>query len=248
MEERGERLVNQIELLVDLQTVDQQLREHTDVVEALRRRVAELEAELDERGKIHEACRTEQAELDKRRRELEQLLSEEENKMKDRRMRLMRIRNEKEAAAIRREIEVGKEGNHKIENDLIDCLESLEDVGAREVEARSACEALEARHREQQAAADAEIGALSEGMEQIRRRREDLAVAIDGTLRRQYETVAARRHGLAVVEVRGGTCQGCHMRVAPQLVNEIQRNARVVACPNCHRILYCRAEPAVSEA
>ena len=240
--------MNQIEVLVDLQTIDQQLRERADAIGTLRRQVAELEDELDEQRKMLEACLAERAEFETRRRELEAALSEEENKMKDRRMRLMRIRNEKEASAIRREIEIGKEANQKIEEDLIACLEALESVVAREAELQSACDALEARRREQQTAADAEIGMLTNGLEEARRRREELAAAIDGALRRQYEAVFARRRGLAVVEVRGGTCQGCHMRVAPQLFNEIQRNTRVMACPNCHRILYCRSEPAVSEA
>ncbi len=54
--------------------------------------------------------------------------------------------------------------------------------------------------------------------------------------------IFARRGGLAVVEVRAGTCQGCHMNVPPQLFNQIQRNEQVILCPNCQRMLYWRPE------
>jgi predicted nucleic acid-binding Zn-ribbon protein len=241
-------LVNQIELLVDLQTVDQQLQERSEAIEGLRRQVAELESEIEEQRKVLDACRTERAALETRRRDLEGTLSDEESKMKDRRMRLSRIRNEKEASAVRREIEVGKEGNQKIEEELLACFDALDGVSARERELQAAFDALEQRRAEQQVKVDAEIEALSSGLEQARQRRAELAAVIDKDLRRTYETIFMRRRGVAVVEVRGGICQGCHMRVAPQLYNEIQRNQRVIVCQNCNRILYRRPESAVTEA
>jgi hypothetical protein len=56
--------------------------------------------------------------------------------------------------------------------------------------------------------------------------------------------IFSRRGGLAVVEIRGGTCQGCHMNIPPQLFNLIQRNEQVIPCPNCQRILHWRPERA----
>jgi predicted nucleic acid-binding Zn-ribbon protein len=241
-------LGNQVELLVDLQSVDQQLQERGDAIDQLRRQVAELESEIEEQRTLLAACRAERAEFESRRRDLEGVLSDEESKMKDRRMRLSRIRNEKEASAVRREIEIGKESNQRVEGDLITCFEALDVVSARERELQDGFDTMEQRRAEQQAKVDAEITALSSGLEETRRRRAELAAVIDGDLRRKYETIFTRRRGVAVVEARDGICQGCHMRVSPQLYNEIQRNQRVIACPNCSRILYRRPESAVTEA
>ncbi|MBI3768201.1 MAG: hypothetical protein HY271_06845 [Deltaproteobacteria bacterium] len=233
---------NQVELLVNLQVVDQQLRERTEAIEALRQGLAEIEREFAGQRTLLETCRAERAEFEARRRDLEGTLNDEESKMKDRRMRLNRIRNEKEASAVRREIEVGKEGNQKIEEDLMVVFEALDVVNARESELQRDYDAIEARRAEQQVKVDSEIATLSAGLDEARRRRDELAADIDAGLRRQYEAIFIRRRGLAVVEVRGGTCQGCHIRVAPQLSNEIQRNQRVIVCPNCHRILFARNE------
>ena len=237
---------NQVELLVSLQVVDQQLRERTEAIDALQQGLAGIESELAAQRKLLDACRAERAELEARRRELQGALDDEESRMKDRRMRLNRIRNEKEASAVRREIEVGKEGNQKIEEDLLIVYEALDTVTARETELQKDYDAIEVRRAEQQAKVDTEVATLSAGLDEARQRRDELAATIDSELRRQYEAIFVRRRGLAVVEVRGGTCQGCHMRVAPQLSNEIQRNQRVIVCPNCHRILYARAETSVS--
>ena len=60
--------------------------------------------------------------------------------------------------------------------------------------------------------------------------------------RRRYEMIFSRRGGVAVVAVRGGTCQGCHMHVPPQLYNLIQRNEQLILCPNCQRMLFWQPE------
>lgn len=237
---------NQVELLVNLQVVDQQLRERTEAIDTLRRGLADIESELDAQKKLLDTCRTERAELEARRRELQGALDDEESKMKDRRMRLNRIRNEKEASAVRREIEVGKEGNLKIEEDLMVVYESLDTITAREAELQKEFDAVAARCAEQQTKVETDVTSLSHGLEDARHRRDELASAIEPDLRQRYETIFTKRRGLAVVEVRAGNCQGCHMRVAPQLFNEIQRNTRVIVCPNCHRILYARPDTSVS--
>ena len=239
---------NQIELLVNLQTIDLQLRERTDAIEVLRREMADLDSALVTQRQTLEACRAERADLESRRRDIEGALADEEAKMTDRRMRLNRIRNEKEASAVRREIEVAKEGTGQLEEGLMGLFEQLDAVNASEKELAAAFEALEARHATEKERADGEVSEISAGLDESRRQRGTLAAALDADLRRQYETILLRKKGQAVVEIRGGTCEGCHMRVAPQLANEIYRNTRVIACPSCHRILYVRPPEAAAPA
>ena len=127
-------------------------------------------------------------------------------------------------------------------------FEQLDGVNAREKELAAAFEALETRRASEKERTDLEISELAAGLDESRRRREALAAELDVNFRRQYETILSRKKGQAVVEIRGGTCEGCHMRVAPQLANEIHRNTRVIACPSCHRILYVRPPEAEAPA
>ena len=71
-----------------------------------------------------------------------------------------------------------------------------------------------------------------------------IVASVDEELHRRYEMIFSRRGGLAVVEIRGGTCLGCHMNVPPQLFNQIQRMEQVILCPNCQRMLFWRADRA----
>jgi hypothetical protein len=236
-------LGNQIELLIHLQEIDRELRERTEAISALRMGVRDIEERLAiERGAL-ETCKNERAPLDSRRRDIELTLSDEESKMKDRRMRLNRIRNEKEAAAIRREIEVAKEEGQKVEEELLGELglyNLLKTLNDREAELRAAIETLDSERAAEQTRVDTEVAKLSDGLSEAQAKREEVASGLEAALRKRYETVFDKRRGLAVVEVRSGCCEGCHMSIAPQMMNEIHRNEQVIVCPSCHRILFMR--------
>ena len=41
-----------------------------------------------------------------------------------------------------------------------------------------------------------------------------------------------------MAEARDGLCTVCHVRLRPQVFNEARRNAGIVQCDSCTRILY----------
>ena len=65
-----------------------------------------------------------------------------------------------------------------------------------------------------------------------------VASMLDPSLVRRFEMIFERRDGLAVVAARNYSCTGCHMNIAPQLFNLLQREDRIHTCPNCNRVVY----------
>ena len=239
MEHSTETAITQ---LAALQEIDRQRREKTELLESLQNEVAELDARLAQQRDTWRSLQTEHEGVEAQRRELEARLADEEAKMKDRRMRLNRVRNEKELSALRREIELGKEANQLLEDDLLRVFEAADASATRATEAQQVLTELEATSTTAAAERRARIAGLEAELRSERTRREDVARTIESGLLRKYEQIFARRGGTAVVEARNGTCLGCHMNVPPQLYNELQRTEEVRQCPNCHRILFWRAE------
>jgi len=231
-----------IDKLAALQELDRQLREKTELVRASEGEVIELENQLAQQREVARQAREARDTADGRRTELEAHLDAEEAKMKDRRMRLNRVRNEKELQALRREIEVGKETNQQTEEELLGVMEALETLNAAAAEAEQRLIELEAASATRINERRAGMGQLLEDVAREREIRDRMASALDASLRQKYEQIFARRGGTAVVEVRNGICQGCHMNLPPQLFNELQRTRDVRMCPNCHRILFWRPE------
>jgi predicted nucleic acid-binding Zn-ribbon protein len=53
-----------------------------------------------------------------------------------------------------------------------------------------------------------------------------------------FELVSSRRNGVAVAEARDGICTICHVRLRPQVFNNVRRNDQIIQCDSCLRILY----------
>ena len=235
----------QIEMLATLQLVDQSLRAKNLEISEAEGRVAALEEAVRAQTTATATARDEVKGLGTRQRDLEGRLTAAEAKMKDRRMRITRIRNDKELGLAKREVDLLKDETATLETELVGVMEENEAATAK-------LQGLESELGRIKGERDAEAEALREKqnrlaaeIERERKTRTELVENVDGDLRRKYEMIFSRRGGVAVVEVRGGTCQGCRMRVPPQLFNEIQRNLeRVFVCPSCQRILYFRVEPA----
>ncbi|MBF6567259.1 MAG: hypothetical protein IVW54_00105 [Candidatus Binataceae bacterium] len=229
--------------LISLQNLDRELHESTAKLAAVTQGVDKLREETAAAAIEIERLTAEQTQAELARRQLERDLAEGEARIRNSRMRQSLIRNEKELQALAHEIETQKESNQRQEAELLQQMEAAEPRIAR---LRELGETLE-KSRTELAAAEKEIAGraeeLKESMRKRRVERDLLAAQIDGTLRARYEMIFSRRGGLAVTLARGGTCQGCRMRLPPQIYNEIQKFQQIHACPNCQRILYF--EPAV---
>jgi hypothetical protein len=235
-------LPKQIEFLARLQLIDQSLRAKTLEVTEGQARVDALESAVQAETAAASAARGELAALGTRQRDLEGRLTAAEAKMKDRRMRITRIRNDKELGLAKREVELLKEETSGLETELVEVMEQAEAATAKVT-------GVETELARLVAARDGEVSALRGRLEQLngeiereRALRNELSETVDQELRQRSEMIFSRRGGVAVVEIRDGICQGCRMRVPPQLFNEIQRKQQVILCPSCQRMLYWRSE------
>jgi len=229
-----------IDRLFALQEIDRRLRGKTLLVQSIERELAEIDAELTRQRERARTAQEERSADEARRREIEAHMADEEEKMKDRRMRLNRVRNEKELQALRREIEVGKEASQQAEEELLGVFESLEAKTAALQEAEAALQELEHTAATRIAEHQTRLTQLRSELDDERVGRSQVAATLERGLRVKYEQIFERRGGTAVVEVRNGTCLGCHMNLPPQFFNELQRARDVRLCPSCHRILFWR--------
>jgi len=236
-----------IETLAALQEIDRRTRDREREIAEIERQTAETAVTLEDKRRQVEATRSDSSQVISRRRDLETQLQDEEQKIKDRRMRLSRIRNDKELIAAQREIEVTKEANSRLEEELLTLFEQNEAVDGTLREAEEELRGLEELAQKQEATFTARARELRAEIDAEKSTRDQIASGLSVSIRKKYEQIFARRGGIAVVEVRHGNCKGCNMNVPPQLYIEIQKRRDVILCPNCHRILFWRPEVAQME-
>ena len=228
----------EIKRLTGLQAIDQELRTQEQELSKISARVDDLQARVDQAAEELEQLTAEERDSALARRELERTLAEGEVQIRNKRMRLNLIKNERELAALAHEVEVLKESNQRLEAELLTRMDGSDQHTSRVQELTEALERDRAELKVAQKEIAGETEELRARIAARRQAREELAGQVNANLRQRYEMLFERRGGYAVVPVKSGTCQGCRMRIPPQLFNLIQRYEAIHFCPNCQRILY----------
>lgn len=167
------------------------------------------------------------------------------------------IKSNVEYQALQKEINDRKIENSRIEDRIIEVMEKVDE---KERLARSGEEALR-REREKHAAEEKRIGEevakLDARIAELKEERDKLLPGISQAILRTYQRIFANKRDTAVVPLVNYVCGGCHMRLPPQIANNVRKTDELVICENCSRILYWpegldrkeeAAEPVSSEA
>lgn len=228
----------QLELLWELQKIDLELKG----IKEERNRYPKEMKKLDERQKIEKERVQKEKErvesLEKTRRQKEGHLNLEQEKIKRAEGRMSEVKTNKEYKALLSEIDIIKEANSRIEEEILQVLDEIDelkkDLSKREKEVGITLEKIEGDRKkiEEKMAIDDRI--WNEQME----RREVLSKQIESKLFKLYNTLKDKRVGVGVVNVKNETCQGCYVNVPPQMFIEVQKNNALIRCPHCNRILY----------
>lgn len=230
----------QIEILASLQTVDREIKEQTGRKQRLLDELRVTEKQIQSKKGEIDALNTIYLEKEKARVEKDRIFQDEGRKAMDKRMRMNRIKNTKELQALQREIELMRQTNGDLEEDLIKIMQEIDAVKAQIQTKQSEMAAMREAWQKNQDELQVEISGIDAAVSEAATRRQSIASQVTGDLISRYELIFSRRGGTAVVEVTGGICQGCYMNLPPQLWNEIIRNEKVHLCPSCQRILFVK--------
>ena len=85
---------------------------------------------------------------------------------------------------------------------------------------------------------DAERTASERDLAKTLDERAQVAAGVSAGVLALFERVSQHRKGLAMSEARDGLCTQCHVRLRPQVYNELRHNQSVMQCESCSRILF----------
>ena len=194
------------------------LEQATAAVEAVKQRLAESQTE---RKKIEAEVATIQTRLSKYKGQLTEL------------------KTNKEYQTMQHEIEVAEEAIRSHEDRVLERMEEAENLAARAEGGRGGAEdAAGGDRRRAEGARGGSRGAAGHGRRERRGARRRRPRQLSPEALKLFEHVSKQRKGLAVAEARDGGCTVCHVRMRPQMFNEVRRGENLIQCESCLRILY----------
>jgi len=181
------------------------------------------------------------AATDKRRAEEKEVATVQTRlaKYKD---QLLEVKTNREYTAMLHEIEAAQNDIRAREDRILEIMMESDELNAGLKKAEAGLKTAEKEVAAERSALEAEMSTLQKEIDRTSTERQTLAAQIDRAVLNTFEAVARNRKGVAVAEAKNGTCTICHVRLRPQVFNEIRRNASIIQCDSCQRILYFAGE------
>jgi hypothetical protein len=226
------------------------LQELDLIAERLRRRIADmpaaraaLDARVESRTAAVDAVKARVAANQAARRDLEKDLAAVQGRLSKFKNQLMEVTTNKEYQAMQKEISVAEEEVSAQETRMLECMEDADGLAVELKAAEAALRTDKAEAARELQQLDAERGDIERRLQQTLQERQALAAEVSRDALAVFERVAHGRKGLAVAEARDGLCTVCHVRLRPQVFNEVRRNDSLIQCDSCTRILYFVTAP-----
>jgi predicted nucleic acid-binding Zn-ribbon protein len=230
------------------------LQELDLVAERTRRRVADmpaaraaLEDSVSAKAAAVEAVKQRLAANQVARREIEKDLAAVQSRLSKFKNQLMEVKTNKEYQAMQKEMSVAEEEVSTLETRMLERMVEADGVAAELKAAEAALKAEQADAARGLQQLDEERSALERELQNTTDERRALTTQISKEALAVFDRVAHGRKGLAIAEARDGLCTVCHVRLRPQIFNEVRRNDSLIQCESCTRILYFVPAPSVSQ-
>jgi predicted nucleic acid-binding Zn-ribbon protein len=235
-----------LERLIALQRID-------STAEAARRKLADepehdksLEARLETARQRVAVAKQQVAENQTVRRTLEKDVAIQQARLSKFRDTLMAVKTNIEFTAVQKEIGFAQGEVKALEDKMLERMLEADDLASSlkraEIELAAEQKAVDADRRAM-SAAHVELQA---SVDRMAKERAELLGSLNQQLLSLFEMIARKRNGIAVAEARDGVCTICHVRLRPQVFNEVRRNDSILQCDHCNRILYFVAAPAAA--
>lgn len=224
--------------LIELHYLDQEIAVLNSKISAMPIEIEELNRKLDTHQRTVKERQDLITENQKKRKELEGDLALIETRRNRYKEQLDAVKTNKEYTGLQHEIEQVSQAIRQMEDQILVRMEEAEQLRLKLEEAQKAKAAEEGVIHEERKALEGEVAKLQEAIDRLKERRQGWVEKILPSTMLIYERAAQSRRGVAMAEARDAMCRECHVRIRPQLFQEIKRNDSIITCESCSRILF----------
>src|SRR5438445_1589859 len=237
-----------LEHLIELQNLESAIEESRRRITAHPQRVADADARLAHAKEAVDTAKQRLKASQEVRREQEKEAATYQSRLSKFKEQLSAVKTNREYQAMQHEIETAQKELGTVEERV---LERMMEADAVAADIKKVEHALAAQQKE----VDAEKKTLAEelvtveaALKEATGKRAARIASLPPQLVALFEQVARARKGIAIAAAtRDGLCSACHVRLRPQVCQEIRRNDQIIQCFSCNRILYYIPPPAPAE-
>ena len=233
---------NNLNQLIQLQKIDSQILSFRAQLDELPRKLNQHRETLNTAITKSDTAHHEFEKLSKDKHTSEMDLKEDEESVKKFSVQLYAVKTNEQYNALKHEIALVKEKISKTEDTILELMDKIDTVKHTWDEEKKQVEEGKQVFAEEEQKSLAEETRLKSLIAELETQRKQIADTVEAAFLVSYQRISQRYNGLALVSIKGNICQGCSMKLPPQVIAEVNKNDKIVRCENCARILYALEE------
>jgi uncharacterized protein len=227
-----------LERIIRLQQIDQEIDSRRRALAELPGVLAALDARVATRQDDVNAAKQRQSDNQGARRALEKDLAVVQGRLTKFKDQLMEVKTNKEYTAMQHEIATAQDGVRGFEDQILEIMVKADELDAEVKSADAALAKERGEVAKERSAREQATGAMGGEIEGLLQKRAALVAEMTRETLALFDLVSHAHKNSVVAEVRDGHCTACHVRLRPQMSNEVRRGDRLIQCESCRRILF----------
>jgi predicted nucleic acid-binding Zn-ribbon protein len=224
--------------LIKLQKLDIEIRNTSVLLDDIPHQIEDIDRKSEESLQIVQAAKDNFSQNQKKRRDLESELQDIKEKTEKYKRQLNEVKTNKEYSSLLKEIEETNTKIDSLEEEIIGEMLSADDIEKEIKAASKKAEEAQAELSRKKEAIFQEQNKAKEKLKDLEAEKEELLPKIPSDQIKLYKQISRIKNGIVLSPVTEEFCTMCHMRVRPQMVNELIAGTQIITCENCGRILY----------
>ncbi len=201
--------------------------------------IAKEERTISEQRTNLENAREEILKLEVKRKEHEGEIEDIEAAIVRYKTQQLEVKKNEEYAALQHEIDDAGDKVGRAEDQVLNLMEILEQknelLAVLEKETLENIDLLQAHIAKLESSKESYL----EDLETAVAERDEARATVDPELIRKYDFVKKQvKRGPYIVELSGGKCSGCHLKVSGDVDSSARKGQDIIRCNNCGRIVY----------
>ncbi len=228
----------QLERMLRIQELVLEIREAETVIETAPSRIDEIETHFRERNAEYVAVRDQFEEIEEDRKTRTGALSAMEEQREKFKAGLMDVKNQREYAAVLKEIDAVKAEISANEEAILKDMEALETLKGELANHEEHITKERAQVETDRTAVHEATKKAQAALETLAKERAATEKGLPHGILARITTLERGRQGVFLSKADNGTCLSCFVRMRPQVFQEVKVASKIHPCSNCRRFLY----------
>jgi hypothetical protein len=227
-----------LDRLIKLQQLESAIEEARRSIAAHPARLQDADARLDVARRALEEAKQKLKLNQDARRALEKDAAVFQTRLSKFKDQLSEVKTNREYQAMQKEIDVAQGELRAAEDKVLERMVEGDGLAAEAKQGETALASQQKAIEAEKTRLGAELTSTEQALAAATAARKELLGETDPRLVALFEHVMKARKGIAVCPAADGHCTICHVRLRPQVFQEIRRNDSIIQCDSCQRILY----------